>query len=251
MEWNERIAAARKAAGLTQEALGEKLGVSRQAVSKWESGQAVPDLDTVAKLCLALGFSADYLLFGREDAPAPAESAPAESAPAESAPGPTYPDTCPCCGRPTSGGTLCPACGYPLPALPFPGPRYALTCGAKLFTSIGSAREDLARDFVQFCGKPDAYARELVRLMENGSDYRVVLRRDLPDSAALFLAQHLNREYLDPKIVLDEGEPQQELLGKTEAMTIPARPSSETKSGLGFWGVVGAVVVALLILSFL
>ena len=246
MEWNERIAAARKAAGLTQEALGEKLGVSRQAVSKWESGQAVPDLDTVAKLCLALGFSADYLLFGREDAPAPAESAPAESAP-----GPTYPDTCPCCGRPTSGGTLCPACGYPLPALPFPGPRYALTCGAKLFTSIGSAREDLARDFVQFCGKPDAYARELVRLMENGSDYRVVLSRDLPDSAALFLAQHLNREYLDPKIVLDEGEPQQELLGKAEAMTIPARPASETKSGLGFWGVVGAVVVALLILSFL
>ena len=246
MEWNERVAAARKAAGLTQEALGEKLGVSRQAVSKWESGQAVPDLDTVAKLCLALGFSADYLLFGREDAPAPAESAPAESAP-----GPTYPDTCPCCGRPTSGGTLCPACGYPLPALPFPGPRYALTCGAKLFTSIGSAREDLARDFVQFCGKPDAYARELVRLMENGSDYRVVLRRDLPDSAALFLAQHLNREYLDPKIVLDEGEPQQELLGKAEAMTIPARPASETKSGLGFWGVVGAVVVALLILSFL
>lgn len=246
MKWNERVAAARKAAGLTQETLGEKLGVSRQAVSKWESGQAVPDLDTVAKLCLALGFSADYLLFGREDAPAPAESAPAENAP-----GPTYPDTCPCCGRPTSGGTLCPACGYPLPALPFPGPRYALTCGAKLFTSIGSAREDLARDFVQFCGKPDAYARELVRLMENGSDYRVVLRRDLPDSAALFLAQHLNREYLDPKIVLDEGEPQQELLGKTEAMTIPARPSSETKSGLGFWGVVGAVVVALLILSFL
>ena len=246
MEWNERIAAARKAADLTQEALGEKLGVSRQAVSKWESGQAVPDLDTVAKLCLALGFSADYLLFGREDAPAPAESAPAESAP-----GPTYPDTCPCCGRPTSGGTLCPACGYPLPALPFPGPRYALTCGAKLFTSIGSAREDLARDFVQFCGKPDAYARELVRLMENGSDYRVVLRRDLPDSAALFLAQHLDRGYLEPKIVLDEGEPQQELLGKTEAMTIPARPSSETKSGLGFWGVVGAVVVALLILSFL
>ena len=246
MEWNERVAAARKAAGLTQETLGEKLGVSRQAVSKWESGQAVPDLDTVAKLCLALGFSADYLLFGREDAPAPAESAPAENAP-----GPTYPDTCPCCGRPTSGGTLCPACGYPLPALPFPGPRYALTCGAKLFTSIGSAREDLARDFVQFCGKPDAYARELVRLMENGSDYRVVLRRDLPDSAALFLAQHLDRGYLEPKIVLDEGEPQQELLGKAEAMTVPARPASETKSGLGFWGVVGAVVVARLILSFL
>ena len=116
MEWNERIAVARKAAGLTQETLGEKLGVSRQAVSKWESGQAVPDLDTVAKLCLALGFSADYLLFGRE------ETAPAESAPAEPAPGPVYPDTCPCCGRPTSGGTLCPACGYPCRPCPFPAP---------------------------------------------------------------------------------------------------------------------------------
>ena len=104
MEWNERIAAARKAAGLTQEALGEKLGVSRQAVSKWESGQAVPDLDTVAKLCLALGFSADYLLFGRE-------TAPAESAPAEPAPGPVYPDTCPCCGRPPPRGPRCPPRG--------------------------------------------------------------------------------------------------------------------------------------------
>ena len=243
MEWNERIAAARKAAGLTQEALGEKLGVSRQAVSKWESGQAVPDLDTVSQLCLALGLSADYLLFGRED------SAPPESTPEPT--GPVYPDTCPCCGRPTAGGTLCPVCGYPLPPLPFPGPRYALTCGSKYLAGIGSAREDLARDFVQFCGKPDAYAKELVRLMENGSDYRVVLRRDLPDSAALFLAQHLDRDYLEPRIVLDEGEPQQELLGKAEAMTIPARPSAETKSGLGVWGVVGAVVVALLILSFL
>ena len=243
MEWNERIAAARKAAGLTQEALGEKLGVSRQAVSKWESGQAVPDLDTVSQLCLALGLSADYLLFGRED------SAPPESTPEPT--GPVYPDTCPCCGRPTAGGTLCPVCGYPLPPLPFRGPRYALTCGSKPFASIGSARESLAQDFVRYCGKPDAYARELVRLMENGSDYRVVLRRDLPDSAALFLAQHLDRDYLEPRIVLDEGEPQQELLGKAEAMTIPARPSSETKSGLGFWGVVGAVVVALLILSFL
>ena len=38
MELNERIASVRKAAGLTQEQLGELVGVSRQAVSKWESG---------------------------------------------------------------------------------------------------------------------------------------------------------------------------------------------------------------------
>ena len=38
MELHERIALARKQAGLSQEQLGEKLGVSRQAISKWESG---------------------------------------------------------------------------------------------------------------------------------------------------------------------------------------------------------------------
>ena len=39
MELKDRIAAVRKAAGLTQEQLGELLGVTRQAVSKWESGR--------------------------------------------------------------------------------------------------------------------------------------------------------------------------------------------------------------------
>ena len=39
MELKDRIAQARKAAGLSQEQLGEKLGVSRQAISKWESGE--------------------------------------------------------------------------------------------------------------------------------------------------------------------------------------------------------------------
>ena len=38
MELSERIAQVRKQAGLSQEQLGEKLGVSRQDVSKWESG---------------------------------------------------------------------------------------------------------------------------------------------------------------------------------------------------------------------
>ena len=68
----EFLAAMRKSKGYTQQAVAEWLNLSNKTVSKWESGQAVPDLDTVAKLCLALGFSADYLLFGREDAPAPA-----------------------------------------------------------------------------------------------------------------------------------------------------------------------------------
>lgn len=41
MELKERIALARKQAGLSQEQLGKKLGVSRQAVSKWESGESL------------------------------------------------------------------------------------------------------------------------------------------------------------------------------------------------------------------
>ena len=51
MELKDRIAAVRKAAGLTQEQLGELLGVTRQAVSKWESGQTTPDAATIAALC--------------------------------------------------------------------------------------------------------------------------------------------------------------------------------------------------------
>ena len=51
MEWNERITVVRKAAGLTQEQLGQRLGVTRQAVSKWESAQTVPDAVTIARLC--------------------------------------------------------------------------------------------------------------------------------------------------------------------------------------------------------
>ena len=66
MEWNERIAFVRKAAGLTQEQLGQLLGVTRQAVSKWESAQTVPDAVTIARLCEALHVSADFVLLGKE-----------------------------------------------------------------------------------------------------------------------------------------------------------------------------------------
>ena len=41
----QRIAERRKMLGLSQEALGEKLGVSRQAISIWESDSAVPEID--------------------------------------------------------------------------------------------------------------------------------------------------------------------------------------------------------------
>ena len=45
-----RIQEARKAAGLSQESLGERLGVSRQAVSRWERGVGFPDINTLEPL---------------------------------------------------------------------------------------------------------------------------------------------------------------------------------------------------------
>ena len=78
MELNERIAQMRKENGLTQEQFGEQLGVSRQAVSKWESGQANPDVGYVTEMCRKFSVSADWLLMGREPS-ASAETFAAES----------------------------------------------------------------------------------------------------------------------------------------------------------------------------
>ena len=66
MKINERILYLRKINHLTQEQLGEKLSVSRQAVSKWESDMALPDLNNIIQMCNLFNVSADYLLFGKE-----------------------------------------------------------------------------------------------------------------------------------------------------------------------------------------
>ena len=62
MTIGEKIAQARREKRLTQEELADRLGVSRQAVSKWESGAALPETDKLARLSGLLGVSCDYLL---------------------------------------------------------------------------------------------------------------------------------------------------------------------------------------------
>ena len=47
MRLNEKIMVLRKKNGWSQEELASQLGVSRQSVSKWESGQSIPDLDRI------------------------------------------------------------------------------------------------------------------------------------------------------------------------------------------------------------
>ncbi len=73
-----RLQQARRAAGLSQEALAERLEVSRQAVSKWESGQAAPAADKLPELARALGTTVDARFGG---APAPESPAPPVPAP--------------------------------------------------------------------------------------------------------------------------------------------------------------------------
>ena len=58
----EGIFALRTQMGLSQEELAEQLGVSRQSVSKWETGQSVPDLDKLIKLADLFGVTLDELV---------------------------------------------------------------------------------------------------------------------------------------------------------------------------------------------
>lgn len=58
----EKIIALRKRMNWSQEELAEKLGISRQSVSKWESGASIPDIDRVIALSGLFGVSTDYLL---------------------------------------------------------------------------------------------------------------------------------------------------------------------------------------------
>ena len=58
----EKISEERKKNGWNQEELAEKLSVSRQSVSKWESGQSVPDLNRILELARIFGVTTDYLL---------------------------------------------------------------------------------------------------------------------------------------------------------------------------------------------
>ena len=62
MTLGEKIQKLRKQRGLSQEALAEKVTVTRQTISKWELGQSTPDLDFIAQLSDIFNVSSDYLI---------------------------------------------------------------------------------------------------------------------------------------------------------------------------------------------
>ena len=62
----DRIQTLRKSKGMSQEELADAAGVSRQAVSKWESEQSIPDIDKIVTLSEIFDVTTDYLLKGIE-----------------------------------------------------------------------------------------------------------------------------------------------------------------------------------------
>ena len=67
MTFGEKLQRLRARKGLSQDALAELLDVSRQAVSKWERDETMPDPDKIVVLADLFGVTTDYLL-GRSDA---------------------------------------------------------------------------------------------------------------------------------------------------------------------------------------
>lgn len=87
MQLNEKIFQCRKRCGLSQQELAERLGVSRQAVSKWELGTALPELDKLKLLADTFGVSADWLLDETQDEPPAEQPAPAHRCWVDEVPG--------------------------------------------------------------------------------------------------------------------------------------------------------------------
>ncbi len=72
MQFNETLVRLRKEHGYTQEQLAEQVGVSRQAVARWEAGETAPDVYVLQMLCGIFGVSADVLLNGSKENGEPA-----------------------------------------------------------------------------------------------------------------------------------------------------------------------------------
>lgn len=62
MNFSEKILTLRKSKNLTQEQLAEQLNISRQSISKWESGQAIPEIDKIVEISNIFDVTTDYLL---------------------------------------------------------------------------------------------------------------------------------------------------------------------------------------------
>lgn len=74
MIFSEKLQLLRRGKGLTQEALAQALSVSRQAVAKWEAGQAFPDISNLIEISNLFHVTVDYLVREQDCAASPAEA---------------------------------------------------------------------------------------------------------------------------------------------------------------------------------
>lgn len=221
MELKERIALARKQAGLSQEQLGEKLGVSRQAVSKWESGQSNPDVAYLAEMCRLFGVSSDWLLLGKETDDA------------------SIPARCPDCQAIVTGlDNFCPNCGCSLKASP--KVQYALV----LKSALTSPEDNLT--LYQICEegvyKP-AFSLPNQDLL--GYTHKILCQapRALFRGLTLDQARALQSRFAHPGDLLVCFDP----TGNAplpRLMDRPYKPSPQ--QGLSFWTTVGAVILGVI-----
>ena len=121
MKLNEKIIYCRKKAGLSQLDLADLLGVSRQSVSKWETGESNPEITKIPPMAKAFGVTADWLLSEEEPEEAPCAGKPENPA------GKSYPDWVD--NLPRHIGGMIKRFGW------FYGVRLAV--GGTLFTAIG------------------------------------------------------------------------------------------------------------------
>ena len=85
MTFGQKLQTLRQRAGMSQDVLAERMGVSRQAVSRWERDETMPETDKVVALADVFGVTTDYLLRPQaEEQPSPEEQPPRSGpAPAE------------------------------------------------------------------------------------------------------------------------------------------------------------------------
>lgn len=141
MKLNEKIIYCRKKAGLSQLDLADLLGVSRQSVSKWETGESNPEITKIPPLAKAFGVTADWLLSEEEPEEAPCAGNPEPPA------GKAYPDWVD--NLPRHIGSMIKRFGW------LCGVRLAV--GGALFTAIGCIARAMFKRMI-FGSMPTDYA---------------------------------------------------------------------------------------------
>ena len=238
MTLGERIALARKKAGLSQEQLGDRLGVSRQAVSKWESDQTNPDVAYVAQMCRLLEVSSDWLLLGEERE---ADGAPRR---------------CPHCqGVVTGLEKFCPSCGQSLAEEEIPNnARYNLFLWV---TRNRTGTQDALRKFYRELPRdrnyilPACLETEPVRFDITLAENTPALICGHADRDAALQAQALLASCAELRTYPEEAGKDWLCLNPGDRVDSLSTESGPPEPPLSFGMVVLAVILGIMIVSFL